>query len=76
VNAASPILAPADDLDFKVECWAQRVIARSVLFLDGELDLHTAVDGAWAAAERDGLIDVFGADEIQAAMGLAFWGSR
>jgi hypothetical protein len=71
---------PADfastDLDFAVECWAARVIARSILWLDGEMDLHTAVDGAWAAAERDGLVEAFGPDEIQAAMALAFGGDR
>jgi hypothetical protein len=64
------------DLDFAVECWAARVIARSTLWLAGEMDFHTAVDGSWAAAERDGLVDAFGPDEIQAALALAFGGSH
>jgi len=64
----------ADGLDFTVHCWAERLIARSIMWIDGEMDLHTAADGAWAAAERAGLVDAFGPDEIQAAMALAFGG--
>lgn len=63
-----------DAVDFAVACWAQRVIARSILWLDGEMPFHDAVDGAWEAAERVGLVDEFGADEIQAAMALVFGG--
>lgn len=64
------------DLDFTIECWAAGMIARSILWLEGEMDLHTAVDGAWGAAERSGLVHAFGPDEIQAAMALAFGGRR
>ena len=76
MNAHVPMTgeSPAIDLDFAVECWAARTIARSVLWLEGAMDLHAAVDGAWAAAERAGLVDDFGADEIQSAMALAFGG--
>jgi hypothetical protein len=74
--SAALAIDPGDDLDFAVECWAARVIARSILWLDGAMDLHTAVDGAWQAAECAGLVDEFGPDEIQAAMALAFGGTR
>lgn len=67
---------PADEMDWLVECWAARMIARSVLWIEGELDLQPAVDRSWQEAERDGLIAEFGADEIQAAMALAFGSVR
>jgi hypothetical protein len=70
--SAAPAIAIEDDVDFAVECWAQRLLARSVLCLDGVLDRQTAIDGIWQAAIDAGLVDEFGADEIQAAMALAF----
>ena len=78
---SSPLASPRsthtfDDLDYALQCWAQRLIARTILFADGELDLHTAVDGAWEAADRAGLVAAFGADEVQAAMALAFGSVR
>lgn len=64
------------DLDWQIECWAQRLIARSILYSDGVLDLHTAADGAWFAAEAVGLVDIFGPDEIQACLSLVFGAAR
>jgi len=73
MTAALRIAEPSSDaLYFAVECWAQRTIARAVLHFEGVLDLHTAVDGCWQAAETAGLVAVFGPDEIQAAIALAF----
>jgi hypothetical protein len=64
----------ADGMDFAVHCWAERVIARSILWLDGVIDLQTALAGSWDAAVKAGLVDEFGADEIKDALRLVFGG--
>jgi hypothetical protein len=64
------------DCDLALECWAARMIARATVVFSGELDLHDAVDRSWQAAVDAGLVDEFGADEIQAAMALAFESAR
>jgi hypothetical protein len=46
--------------------------ARAILWAVGELDLHEAVDVLQATAERDGLVDQLGQDEVQAIIAEAF----
>ena len=66
---ASPTEDPLDR-------WAQRLIALSILFAEGRLDLIPAVDRAWAAAVEAGFVDLYGPDEIQRCMALAFGSVR
>jgi hypothetical protein len=49
-----------------------RAEARTLLWQVGEIDLHEAVDELQAAAERDGLVEQIGQDEIQALLAKAF----
>jgi hypothetical protein len=42
-----------------------RAEARALLWKCCEFSLHDAVDVLWHAAERDGLVDDFGADRLQ-----------
>jgi len=55
-----------------VKIFAARAEARSILWAEGEIDLHTAVDELWAAAERDGLVKQLGADTVQRILADAF----
>jgi hypothetical protein len=50
----------------------ERAEAKAVLIANGYLDLQSAVDELWAAAERDGLVDEFGADEVQRVLSESF----
>ena len=50
----------------------ERCEARAVLVANGYIELQTAVDELWAAAERDGLVKKFGADEVQWILSEAF----
>jgi hypothetical protein len=43
----------------------ERAEAKCLLIANGYQDLQSAVDELWAAAERDGLVKTFGADEVQ-----------
>jgi hypothetical protein len=73
VNALVPSAEIANvEIDFVVDCWAARAVARAYLWANGEIGLHDAVDRLQADAERDGLIAIFGQGEIQAALALAF----
>jgi uncharacterized protein YfaS (alpha-2-macroglobulin family) len=56
---------------FEAHCWT-----RARLFAEGELDLHTAVDGLQAAAMRDGLVAAVGQDHVQRLMADAFGAVR
>jgi hypothetical protein len=56
----------------QIEVFRERCEARPLLFVCGQMSLHDAVDGLQAAAERTGLIDRIGQDEVQAIMGAAF----
>jgi len=49
-----------------------RCEARADLTARGLYTLQESVDVLWAAAERDGLVDKFGADEIQWHLSEAF----
>jgi hypothetical protein len=55
-----------------IEVFRARAGARALLWKVGEFDLHEAVDKLQADAERDGLIDKIGQDEVQAIMATAF----
>jgi hypothetical protein len=60
-NQASPI-----------EAFTLRAECRALLWADGELSLHEAVDVLQANAERDGLVELIGQDAVQAIMAAAF----
>jgi hypothetical protein len=49
-----------------------RCEARALLRAVGEIDLHPAIDELWAAAERDGLVNKLGPDEVQRILADAF----
>jgi hypothetical protein len=55
-----------------LEVFTLRAWARAWPWQAGEFDLHEAVDVLQAAAERDGLIDEFGQDEVQRLIAEAF----
>jgi hypothetical protein len=55
-----------------VEVFTARCEARALLFANGELPLHDAVDQLQNTAVGHGLIDLIGQDAVQAIMGAAF----
>jgi hypothetical protein len=55
-----------------VVAFTARCEARALLWKVGALDLFEAVDKVQADAERDGLIDAIGQDEVQRIMADAF----
>jgi hypothetical protein len=55
-----------------IEIFRERCEARAVLVANGMMTLQDAVDGLWAAAERDGLVKAFGADEVQSVLAESF----
>jgi hypothetical protein len=52
---------------FTLRCWA-----RGYLWKCGALGLHDAVDLLWHAAERDGLVDTLGQDNVQRIIATEF----
>jgi hypothetical protein len=44
----------------------------AILWAEGEIDLHTAVNELWAAAESDGLVKQLGVDAVQRILAEAF----
>jgi hypothetical protein len=52
--------------------YAARCDARALLFANGLLSLHEAVDELQTYAEKSGLVDRLGQDEVQRIMGVAF----
>jgi hypothetical protein len=50
----------------------ERAEAKCLLIQNGYQDLQSAVDELWAAAERDGLVKTFGADEVQRVLAESF----
>jgi hypothetical protein len=71
----SPILAPAQvpaSSPDPIEVFAEQCAARALLFANGVLSLHVAVDELQASAERNGLVGRIGQDRVQAIMGAAF----
>jgi hypothetical protein len=55
-----------------LEAFVARAEARALLWQAGEFDLHEAVDVLQAAAERGGLVDQLGQDEVQRIIAEAF----
>jgi hypothetical protein len=55
-----------------LEAFEARCSARAYLFAVGDLDLHDAVDQLQHDAERDGLVDGYGPDDIQHVLSAAF----
>jgi hypothetical protein len=55
-----------------LEVFIARAWARAQLYAAGELNLHTATDPLWHAAERDGLLRELGADALQQLLADAF----
>jgi len=50
----------------------ERADAKCLLIANGYQDLQSAVDELWAAAERAGLVDELGADEVQRILSESF----
>jgi hypothetical protein len=63
--ATTPAPSPLDVLELRA--WA-----RSYLYSIGELELHEAVDILWHDAERDGLVEEIGEDQVQQILADAF----
>jgi hypothetical protein len=55
-----------------VAVFIARAEARAILWREGEITLHDAVDVLWADAERDGLVAKLGADHVQQILADAF----
>lgn len=55
-----------------LEVFIARAEARALLWQAGEFDLHEAVDKLQADAERTGLVDAIGQDEVQRILAEAF----
>jgi hypothetical protein len=55
-----------------LEVFRERCEARALLFANGQMSLHEAVDELQNAAVGRGLIDLVGQDQVQAIMGAAF----
>ena len=55
-----------------VAVFSARAEARAILWREGELTLHEAVDALWAAAVRGGLVTRLGADHVQRILADAF----
>jgi hypothetical protein len=55
-----------------LEVFRERAEARATLCANGLMELQTAVDELWAAAERDGLVKAHGADDVQWILSEAF----
>ena len=67
MNAAAPSV-----LAFPLACFRLRAWARGVLVDARAMTLAEAVDGLQEAAERSGLVDALGQDEVQAIMVAEF----
>jgi hypothetical protein len=57
---------------YLLDAFIERAEARAYLWSIGELTLHEAVDVLQADAERDGLIEQIGQDQIQKILGECF----
>ena len=55
-----------------LDAFIERAKGRAYLWSIGELTLHEAVDVLQADAERDGLIEQIGQDQIQKILGECF----
>jgi hypothetical protein len=55
-----------------VDAFILRAEARAYLFSIGDIDLHEAVDVLQADAERDGLLELIGQDQVQEILSTTF----
>jgi hypothetical protein len=55
-----------------IDVFRERAEVAAILFVKGELGLHEAIDQLQADAERSGLVDEIGQDQVQAVMSTAF----
>jgi hypothetical protein len=55
-----------------IEVFTERVEARAVLVANGLLDLQSAVDAMQEAAAAQGLVELYGQDQIQQILSEAF----
>jgi hypothetical protein len=69
------LAAPLSEIEIaRIETvYAARCHVCALLFINGQLSLHEAVDELQAYAEQSGLIDHIGQDEAQAIMAYAFF---
>jgi hypothetical protein len=67
-TAAAKAEAKVDPLD----AFVLRCEARAILVEACAMDLQEAVDGLWEAAERDGLVERLGQDQVQKILSDAF----
>jgi hypothetical protein len=56
----------------RLDVLRERAEAKVLLIQNGYQDFQSAVDELWEAAERDGLVKEFGADEVQWVLGETF----
>jgi hypothetical protein len=68
----SPAAAAKPRLVDPVAAFRLRCEARAYLVSIGDIDLHEAVDVLQLAAERDGLVDLIGQDQVQQLISDAF----
>jgi hypothetical protein len=78
MNAGAALVAPISAAPHTAKMapseavYAARCEARALLFVNGQLSLHEAVDELQTYAEQAGLIDRIGQEEVQRIMGEAF----
>jgi hypothetical protein len=74
---ALPTAPPRQDqIVDPVKVFTARAEARALLWAEGAVDLHTAVDELWVAAESEGLVKQLGADAVQRILADAFAPAR
>jgi hypothetical protein len=67
IDSATLPTAPTQIDVLELRAWA-----RAYLWSIGELELHDAVDKLQHDAERDGLVDAIGRDQVQRIIAAAF----
>jgi hypothetical protein len=73
MNSASRKIDPSQSAKASpIEVLRERAEAKCLLIANGYQDLQSAVDELWDAAERAGLVDELGADEVQRVLSECF----
>jgi hypothetical protein len=67
-----PAVAAIDHQPDPLDVLRCRAEAKCLLIANGYQDLQSSVDELWHAAERDGLVDKFGVDEVQRVLSESF----
>jgi hypothetical protein len=68
----APFIAPAGLVPIET-VFRARCEARALLYINGQLSLHEAVDELQAYAEQSSFVDTIGQDDAQAVMSSAFF---